>query len=54
MKWISDYAGFCLLLVLLAFAAGCATGDIENRSERPWNAPTSWEYGLPPEMMQGR
>ena len=35
--------------------AGCASDDeIENRSERPWNAPKSWETGLPSGFTEGR
>lgn len=49
---------YYLLLValgLLGFAAGCAsTADSDNLSERPWNAPKSWENGLPAGMMEGR
>jgi hypothetical protein len=47
-------------LLLLATCAclllpGCAsTDDSENLSERPWNAPRSWETGLPAGMMEGR
>lgn len=47
------------LLLLAACAClllpGCAsTEDSENLSERPWNAPRSWESGLPAGMMEGR
>lgn len=35
--------------------AGCATTDEPaNRSERPWNAPRSWEHGVPASIMEGR
>jgi hypothetical protein len=35
------------------FAAGCATTeDPEHVSERPWNAPKSWENGLPAGLNQ--
>jgi hypothetical protein len=43
---------------LLAFGAflicvsGCATNDPQNASVRPWNAPQSWESGLPIDMGQ--
>lgn len=38
-----------------ALLAGCATtDDTENLSERPWNAPKSWEHGLPAGMFEGR
>ena len=49
------------ILLLTALTAllgmtGCAsTGDEpENLSERPWNAPKSWENGLPGGMLEGR
>ena len=48
---VSDAAGSVLFL---AFgASGCASTD-ENMSERPWNAPRSWEHGIPQSIMQGR
>lgn len=48
-----------ILLSLLAFSAyllvGCASPEAaENESERPWNAPRSWEHGLPGFMNEGR
>lgn len=49
-RWI-----LTLAFGLIAFAtAGCVTVDEDNLTERPWNAPKSWENGLPPGMMQGR
>ncbi len=47
---------FLLLLVLGAlFAAGCATTESDNVSERPWNEPQGWETGIPSGMFnQGR
>ncbi len=42
---------FLLSLLLAAMAAGCASTEPENTSERPWNAPKSWENGLPGGMM---
>jgi hypothetical protein len=49
----------CLLLVLtgsILVFSGCATGteDSDNASVRPWNAPKSWETGLPSNMTEGR
>ena len=48
-----------LKILLLTFVAGvallstgCATTEQENMSERPWNAPKSWEHGMPTGMMQ--
>lgn len=40
------------LALLLGSATGCATSEPENISERPWNAPKSWEHGLPTGMGQ--
>jgi hypothetical protein len=50
---------FSLLLLLLGLVglglSGCATtDDPENMSARPWNAPKSWETGLPSGMTEGR
>ncbi len=47
--------GLFLLLALVSVGAGvgCASPDAENRAERPWNAPQNWEFGLPPQMMEG-
>jgi hypothetical protein len=42
------------LLLLGVFLSGCATTESENESVRPWNAPKSWENGLPAGMMEGR
>jgi len=42
-----------LLLIGVAFS-GCASTEPENESARPWNAPKSWENGLPAGMMEGR
>jgi hypothetical protein len=47
---------FCLLALVAAIAglSGCATADPQNASVRPWNAPQSWEGGLPIDMGQHR
>jgi hypothetical protein len=44
------------MLVLAAIGlTGCAsTGETENASVRPWNAPKGWEYGLPSTMTDRR
>ena len=48
------------MLLLVSAAAlsgtGCATTDDERGdvSERPWNAPKTWETGLPAGMMNPR
>lgn len=47
-----------LLFLAVAAAAvlggGCATGDSEGMSSRPWNTPRSWEHGLPTGLYEGR
>jgi hypothetical protein len=43
VKWL-------LLLLLgsvLVAVSGCETNEPENASVRPWNAPQSWESGMP-------
>jgi hypothetical protein len=40
-----------LFLIFASLAAGCASTEPDNISERPWNAPKSWEHGLPGGMM---
>jgi hypothetical protein len=32
---------------LLFGAGGCASDEPDNASVRPWNAPQSWEGGMP-------
>lgn len=51
LDWWS--AGLAVMLMFLL--SGCAsTDDAANLSERPWNAPRSWEHGLPSGMFEGR
>ena len=46
-SWLFLFA----FLALLAATSGCSsTEDIDNSSARPWNAPKSWETGLPAGM----
>jgi len=49
-------AAKCFLLLalgaILIGASGCATGEPQNASARPWNSPQSWEGGLPIDMGQ--
>lgn len=40
-------------LALLAVTSGCKSND-SDMSERPWNAPKSWETGLPSGLTEGR
>lgn len=44
---------FGVLLVAL-IAGGCASTEPDNLSQRPWNAPKSWETGLPTSILEGR
>jgi hypothetical protein len=44
----------CLAAVSIAGLSGCATTDSDNMSARPWNAPKTWETGLPSSMTEGR
>jgi hypothetical protein len=43
------------LAAALMGLSGCSTDSPEsdNRSERPWNAPTSWQNGLPSSLTEG-
>lgn len=53
--WRLDWWPAGLAVVLLFLLSGCAsTDDAANLSERPWNAPRSWEHGLPSGMFEGR
>ena len=48
-------AWLLLPVAIAALLTGCATtDDAENVSERPWNAPKSWENGMPSGMFEGR
>ncbi len=44
---------FVLALISLG-VSGCATADSDNASVRPWNAPNSWDTGLPSTLTEGR
>lgn len=54
MKRNRSIGWLLLMAVMLGIAGGCSTPDTENMAERPWNAPKSWEHGLPPSIMEGR
>jgi len=48
-------AWLLLPVAVVTLMTGCATtDDAENVSERPWNAPKSWEHGMPSGMFEGR
>lgn len=54
-RQLLSLAFLSLVVGCLGLVSGCATtGDTENLSERPWNAPKNWEGGLPAGMMEGR
>jgi hypothetical protein len=48
--WLLAFA----MLALVAASIGCSSTESQNLSERPWNAPKSWENGLPSQMFEGR
>lgn len=48
LKWFWLFA----VAAILAGLTGCATSDPQNASVLPWNAPQSWEGGLPIDMGQ--
>jgi hypothetical protein len=58
MKAFSKRISLLLLgitLVTIFLSSGCATREDDSyMGERPWNAPKSWETGVPQGMMQGR
>ena len=43
-----------LLVLAGCFLSGCATTEPDNASVRPWNAPKTWETGLPSSAFEGR
>jgi type IV pilus biogenesis protein CpaD/CtpE len=53
---VKSSAARVLLGLLLAalLTGGCASTDPDNVSQRPWNAPKSWETGLPTSILEGR
>jgi hypothetical protein len=42
-----QYLLILLLGLFLLGVSGCSTGEPENVSARPWNAPQGWENGMP-------
>jgi hypothetical protein len=46
--------GLLLLAAAVIFLGGCATSEPDNASARPWNAPKTWETGLPSSAFEGR
>jgi hypothetical protein len=51
LRWLF----YLWVLALCALGAGgCASTSDEELSQRPWNAPKSWETGLPSGMLEGR
>ena len=46
--------GLLLLAALAIVLGGCATSEPDNASARPWNAPKTWETGLPNSAFEGR
>jgi len=58
MKVSRPIRSLALGLLLLAgvglLLGGCATSEPDNASARPWNAPKTWETGLPSSAFEGR
>jgi hypothetical protein len=54
MKQFSKALFLTLAAMTLAMAMGCASAEQADYDEKPWNAPKSWESGIPQGMMQGR
>ncbi len=52
--WIFRLLLCCFAVATLGSLTGCASTDVDNASVRPWNAPKSWETGLPSSMTEGR
>jgi len=46
--------GLLLMLVAVGLSACATSGESDNASVRPWNAPKGWETGLPSTMTEGR
>ena len=42
------------LFTFLLLTSGCALNDNNDMSEQTWNAPKTWETGVPQSMQQGR
>jgi hypothetical protein len=48
MKRLAAHWLWLIVLAAVLFGvSGCATGEPENASVRPWNTPQSWESGMP-------
>jgi hypothetical protein len=57
MKFLRANSRWVLALLLgvaLAGLSGCASTESDNASTRPWNAPKTWESGLPSTLNEGR
>lgn len=53
--WRRVAAGLLLSGVVLAWCGcGSVEKDANHVSSRPWNAPKSWEGGLPTSLNEGR
>ena len=51
----SQWFGLLLLSVAAALVlGGCGSTEPDNASARPWNAPKTWETGLPSSAFEGR
>jgi hypothetical protein len=54
LRWEFALLGLLLGLAGLAVSGCSTTGELENRSDRPWNQPTRWETGLPSSIYDRR
>ena len=54
VRWEFVLLGLMLGLAALAVSGCSTTGELENRSDRPWNQPTRWETGLPSSIYDHR
>lgn len=53
LRWMLRLALVGWFAAVAATVSGCKSND-DDLVERPWNAPKSWETGLPAGMMEGR
>jgi hypothetical protein len=55
MRKFAKFSFLLGALAALAVLSGCAHARQEEElSERPWNAPKSWENGIPGSIMRGQ
>jgi hypothetical protein len=52
MARVTKYLLLLAVGALLFGVSGCSTNEPQNAAARPWNAPETWESGLPIDMGQ--